>query len=150
MSAFRNIYGRFEPAVVQFGTANAPAHIQWDISKSIRKALDNISQANLDDILIHTNSEEEHVKHEQCILQCLPDAECYLKSEKFEFHKEIVIYLGLVISTNRISIDEDNVATMRNWSHKKKMENSRLKNLFKVQQFPRYCKYFCHFTSRYS
>jgi hypothetical protein len=40
--------------------------------------------------------------------------------------------LGLIISTKGISMDEDKVETVRNWSREKKTENGRFNNLFEV------------------
>jgi hypothetical protein len=67
------------------------------------------------------------------------EAGLYLKQEKCEFHKEIVRYLGLNISTKGISMDEDKAETVRNWSREKKTENGRLNYLFEVQQFLGFC-----------
>jgi hypothetical protein len=51
------------------------------------------------------------------------EAGLYLKPEKYEFHKETVRYLGLIISTKGISMEEDKVETVRNASWEKKTEN---------------------------
>jgi len=58
--------------------------------------------------------------------------------------------LGLIISTKGISIDEDKVETVRNWSKEKKTENGRLNNLFEVQQFLGFCNYYRRFIPKYS
>jgi len=68
-------------------------------------------------------------------MQRLLDAGLYLNPEKCEFHKETVRYLGLSISTKGISMDQDKVETVWNWSREKKTENGWLNNLFQVQQF---------------
>jgi hypothetical protein len=61
--AFRTRYGLFEPTVMQFGTTNAPADFQEYINNAIREALDDFASAYLDDVLIYSDSEEEHVGH---------------------------------------------------------------------------------------
>jgi hypothetical protein len=104
----------------------------------------------LDDVLIYSDSEEEHVGHVKWIMQRLLEAGLYLKPEKCEFHKETVRYLGLIISTKGISMDEDKVATVKNWSREKKTENGRLNNLFEVQQFLGFCNYYRPFIPKYS
>jgi len=85
--------------------------------------------------LIYSDSEEEHVAHVFWDMKCLLEAGLYLKPEKCEFHKETVRYLGLHISTNRISKNQDRVETKRNSSPEKKTKNARLNILFEVQQF---------------
>ena len=148
--AFRPRYGLFEPTVMQFGTTNAPADFQGYINNAIREALDDFASAYLDDVLIYSDSEEEHVDHVKWIMQRLLETGLYLKLEKCEFHKETVRYLGLIISTKGILMDEDKVETVRNWSLEKKTENGRLHNVFEVQQFLGFCNYSRRFIPKYS
>jgi hypothetical protein len=143
--AFRTRYGLFEPLVMQFGTTNAPADFQGYINDTIREALDRFASAYLDNILIYSNSIEEHEEHVKWIMERLLKAGLYLKPEKCEFHKETVKYLGLIISTNGVSMDPDKVDTVRNWSREKKTANGRLNNLFEVQQFLGFCNYYRRF-----
>jgi hypothetical protein len=83
----------------------------------IREALDNFASACLDDVLIYSDSEEEHVGLVKWIKQTSLEARLYLKPEKCEFHKETVRYkLEFIILTKGISMDEDKVETVRNWS----------------------------------
>jgi hypothetical protein len=121
--AFRTRYGLYEPTVMQFGTTYAPADFQGYINNAIREALDDFASAYLDDVLIYSDSEEEHVGHVKWIMQRLLEAGLYLKPEKCEFHKETVRYLGSIISTTGISMDEDKIETVWNWSKEKKIEN---------------------------
>jgi hypothetical protein len=104
----------------------------------------------LDVVLIYSDSEEEHVGHVKWIMQRLLEAGLYLKPEKCEFHKETVWYLGLIISTKGISMDEDKVENVWNWSREMKMVNGRLNNLFEVQQFLGFCNYYRRFIPKYS
>ena len=67
--AFRTRYGLYEPTVMPFGTMNAPADFQGYINNAIREALDNFAFAYLDDVLIYSDSEEEHVGHVKWIMQ---------------------------------------------------------------------------------
>jgi len=83
-------------------------------------------------------------------MQRLLEAGLYLEPEKYEFHKETVRYLGLIISTQGISMDENNVQTVRNWSREKRTENGWLNNLFEVQQLLELCNYFQRFIPKYS
>jgi len=82
MLAFRTTYELYEPTVMEFGTTNTPADLQGYINNAIREALDHIASANLDDVLIYSDSDEEHVGHITWIMQRLLDAGLYLKPEK--------------------------------------------------------------------
>jgi hypothetical protein len=67
--AFRARFGLYEPTGMQFGTTNAPADFQGYINNAIGEALDDFASAYLDDVLIYSNSEEEHVSHVKWIMQ---------------------------------------------------------------------------------
>jgi hypothetical protein len=110
--AFRTRDGLFEPLVMQFGTTNAPADFQRYLNDTIREALDRFASAYLDHILIYSNSVEEHEEHVKWIMEYLLKAGLYLKPEKCEFHKKTVKYLGLIISTKGVSMDQDKVDTV--------------------------------------
>jgi len=107
--AFRTRYGLFEPTVMQFGTINAPADLEGYINTTIKEALDDFALAYLDNILIFSDTEEEHVRHVKWVMQRLLEVGLYIKPEQCKCHKETVQYLGLIISTNWILMDEDKV-----------------------------------------
>jgi hypothetical protein len=140
--AFRTRYGLYEPTETQFGTTNAPVDFQGYINNALREALDDFASAYLDEFLIYSDSEEEHVGHVQWIMHRLLEAGLYLKLEKCEFHEETIKYLGLIILTKGISMDKDNVETVRNCSREKKTENGWQNNIIEVQQFLGLCNYY--------
>jgi len=117
---------------MQFRTTNASADFQGYINKAIKVVLDDFASAYLDDLLIYSDSKEEHVGHVKRIMQRLLEAGLYLKPEKWEFYKETVRYLGLITSTKGISMDEDEVGMIRNWSREKLTKDRRLNILFEV------------------
>jgi hypothetical protein len=83
-------------------------------------------------------------------MERLLTAGLYLNPGKCEFHKETVKYLGLIISTKGVSMDQNKVDIIRNWSREKKTANGRLNNLFEVQQFLGFCNYYRRFIKGYS
>jgi len=78
------------------------------------------------------------------------EAGLYLKREKCEFHRETVKYLGRILSTKGILMDQDKVDTVRNWSRAKKTANGPLNILFEVQNFVGLCSYHRRFIEGYS
>jgi hypothetical protein len=60
------------------------------------------------------------------------------------------MYLGLIISTNGVSMDPDKVDTVRNGSREKKTANGGLNNLFEVQHFLGFYNYYRKFIKGYS
>jgi len=57
----------------------------------------------LDDILIFTETEEEHEQAVWRVLEVLAEHKLFLCPEKCEFHRKRIEYLGLVISERRNS-----------------------------------------------
>jgi len=85
MLAFWTRYGLFEPTVMQFGRTNAPADFEGFITNTIWEALEDCASAYLDDRLIYSDSEEEHVGHVKWVMRSLLEAGLYLEPEKCEF-----------------------------------------------------------------
>ena len=60
------------------------------------------AMAYLDDIIIFSRNEHEHLKHIQIIFQKLIDAGLKLKESKCDFFKKEIHYLGHLISSEGI------------------------------------------------
>lgn len=58
--------------------------------------------------------------------------------------------MDLIISTKGISINEDNVKTIRDWSQEKKTTTGPLKKLFEVQQYHGFSNCNRRFIPKYS
>jgi len=147
---FRTSCGLCEPIVLQFETTNAPADFQGYINITIRGALDNFAMVYLDDILIYSNSVEEYEEHFKWVMKQFMEAGLYLKLETCEFHKKIGMYLVLIISMKRNSIDPDKMSTVLNWSGEQKTANGQLNNLCEVKRFLEFCHCYQRFIRDYS
>jgi len=108
---------------MQFGTMNAQLDLQGYVINAIQDALDDVASAYLDNVLIYSDSEDEHVGHVNWIMQYLMKAGLYLKQEKWEFQMETVRYLRLIISQEGISLHQDMVVTIWNCSQEQKTNN---------------------------
>ena len=62
-TTFCTCYGSFEWCVMPFGLMNAPANFQHFMNDIFGNLLDVCMLVYLDDILIYSNSEEEHIQH---------------------------------------------------------------------------------------
>ena len=77
---------------------NATATFQKFINDILWPFLDQYCIAFLNDILIYSNTLEEHRIHMQQMLKVLREAGLTLKPEKYEFHQALVKFLGVIIS----------------------------------------------------
>jgi hypothetical protein len=69
----------------------------------------------LDDILIFSDSKEEHIIHVQAILCHLREFCLYAKFEKCLFNQTTVESLGFIISPEGICLASDKLQTIRDW-----------------------------------
>ena len=84
----------------QFGLTRAPAYFQKLINDVLRGC--NFAMGYLDDIIIYSRSEKEHLEHLEEIFIRLKAAGLKLKLEKCCFFKKHIQYLGHLISADGI------------------------------------------------
>ena len=77
-TAFVTPFGKYEFNMVPFGLAQAPAYFQALISKVLNR-LHAFAMAYLDDIIIFSRNEAEHLEHLKIIFQRLKEAGLKLK-----------------------------------------------------------------------
>ena len=65
--------------------------------------------AYLDNVFVYSTNEEEYTEHMFKILKWLWDCGLQVDVDKCEFLVKRVKYLGLIISTDRISMDSEKV-----------------------------------------
>jgi len=114
-TAIRTRYRHYEYLVMPFGLTNAPATCQALVNNILREFLDRTVIAYLDDMLIYSETKEEHVKHVQDVLERLSQAGLLLNPEKCEFHKESVEFLGFVVSTTGIRMSPEKIKAIAEW-----------------------------------
>jgi hypothetical protein len=87
--------------------------------------LDKFVVVFIDDILVYSKDEEEHVKHLRIVLPCLRDHKLYAKFSKCEFWLDSVKFLGHTISIEGISVDPSKVQQVMNWKPPKSIHQIR-------------------------
>ena len=109
-TAFVTPFGKYEFLQVPFGLAQAPAFFQH----LMNKVLDNcpFAMTYLDDIIIFSDMEEEHLAHIKEIFKRLEAADLKMKRSKCDFFKKHIHYLGYLISANGIRPLKDKLDTI--------------------------------------
>jgi hypothetical protein len=113
-TAFRCSDGHFEPLVVQFGLANAPACFQRFMDYVFLDFLGVFVIVYLDDILVYSETLDAHIIHVKTVLQRIKDHSLVLKPPKCEFHKNSVTFLGYVVSADGIKMEPGKVSAIQN------------------------------------
>ena len=109
-TAFVMPIGKYKFLQVPFGLAQAPAFFQH----LMNKVLDNcpLAMTYLDDIIIFSDTEEEHLAHIEEIFKRLEATDLKMKRSKFDFFKKHIHYLGHLISADGIQPLKDKLDTI--------------------------------------
>jgi hypothetical protein len=115
-AAFRTNRGLFEPLVMYFGLTNSPATFQMMMNEIFQDLItEGVASIYLDDILIFTNTSEEHCWITRLVLDHMRKHKLYLWPEKCEFEKTKIEYLGVIISHNKVEMDPVKIARVADW-----------------------------------
>ena len=112
--AFRTRYGHFEYQMMPFGLTNAPASFQGYINKILAEKLDIFVIVYLDDILIYTEDDGDgHVAAVRWVLEQLRKFLLYANLKKCRFHQDEVRFLGYVVSSKGIRIEDERIEAVK-------------------------------------
>ena len=99
-----------------FGLTNSPATFQTMMDDIFEELIsEGVIVMYLDDILIFTETLEEHRSVTRHVLELMERHKLYLKPEKCEFEKTTVEYLGVIISHNSVAMDPVKIAGVQEW-----------------------------------
>ena len=125
-----------------FGLSNAPASFQSYINDTLRDFLDDFASAYLDDVLIFSDTLEEHIEHVNRVLERLRAAGLPIDIDKCEFHTQETKYLGLLISNHGIRMDPSKVRAIQEWEAPRSVKD--------VQSFLGFANFYRQFIFKYS
>ncbi|MBW0542615.1 hypothetical protein O181_082330 [Austropuccinia psidii MF-1] len=140
--AFGTKYGSFEYLVMPFGLTNAPASFQNLVNDIFQDLLNIYLVVYLDDIMVFSKSEEEHVTHVSTVPSRLRANNLFAKASKCLFHVSSVEYLGYVVSSEGLNMDQAKVQKILKWPPPR--------NLKALQSFLGFANFYHRFIKNYS
>ncbi|KAL0186579.1 hypothetical protein M9458_018249, partial [Cirrhinus mrigala] len=141
-TAFSTTSGHYEYRVMPFGLANSPSCFQAFVNEVFRDMLNQWVIVYIDDILIYSSSYSEHVQHVRAVLRRLISHQLYAKEEKCAFHQDKVSFLGYIISSEGVAMDERKVEAVLNWP--------RPSTLRELQRFLGFANFYRRFIRNFS
>jgi hypothetical protein len=122
-TAFRCRYGLYEYCVMPFGLYNAPGMFQHFVNNNFREYLDEFLVIYLNDLLIYSETLEEHKRHVRLVLKRLQEAGLYVKLQKCQFHTTKVSFLRFMISSEGVHMNPAKVEAVLGWERPKSAHN---------------------------
>ena len=114
-TAFITMRGLYEFVVMPFGLCNAPGTFQRLMDHVILPEYRDFIETYIDDLMTHSSSFEDHLKHLDVLLNSLRTHKLVVKLSKCKFVQREVKFLGHVISFNSIKTNPEAVADIVAW-----------------------------------
>ena len=107
--------GNMVSNVIQIGDCNGPATFQALMNHIFSPYLGVFMDAYLDDIVVYSDTLEDHIRHVKLVLDILKREKFYLNPDKLFFLAPELKLLGHIISRDGIKMDPAKVDTVMNW-----------------------------------
>jgi transposase InsO family protein len=117
--------GLFQFTCTPQGARNSPATWQRLMDATLRPDLDPYLFVYLDDIIVVTQTFEQHLKVVNSVLKRLHEAKLTVNQEKSEFCRPELKYLGYVIDARGLRVDPDKVIAILNVPVPKNLKDVR-------------------------
>ena len=113
-TAFTTPYGLFQFKVMPFGLQGAPATFQRMMDVLLNE-MSAFAAAYLDDVIIHSETWDEHVTHVSRVFQCLDNAGLTVKPRKCQFAMSTCTYLGHIVGNGEVRPDASKVKAVEDF-----------------------------------
>ena len=107
--------GLYRFKVMPFGLTNAPATFQRLVDLVLQGLNEDICLAYLDDVILHSRTEEEHLERLDRLFTRLEEANLKLKRSKCQLLQKKVLFLGYVVSGEGITNDPEKTRLIEDW-----------------------------------
>src|SRR6266540_829503 len=111
---FVTLWGLYQFNVMPFGLINASATFQRLMNYVLHDYLNNFVVVYLDDILICSDTFEEHLAHLRKVFIKLREANLVIKLKKCKFGQRKIKFLGHTIRTDGLRTDPENIEKIIN------------------------------------
>ena len=119
---------------MQFRFINIPVIFQKRINSVLGEYLNKFIIAYLNNIIIYSNSKEEHFKYIKQVLQRLADKKILVAIKKYKFYITKTKFYKFIIKLGKLSIDPKKIKAIVNWQE--------LSNITELRSFLGFYNYY--------
>lgn len=141
-TAFITPLGTFEYTVMPFGLSNAPPAFQRWMNSIFQDMMPRSAMVYLDDIIIYSDTHEEHTNLIFEVLKRLRENRLYASPKKCMFYQTRLPYLGYILTDHGLEMDPQKVETIVNWPIPNTVK--------KIQRFLGFANYYKRFIKEFS
>jgi hypothetical protein len=95
------------------GLTNTLATFQSYINNTLQGYVNDFCVVYLDDILIYSQSEEEHTQHLKKVIECLCQSELYANPKKCSFFQDEIKFLRYLVNTEGVHMDPKQIEAIQ-------------------------------------
>ena len=108
-----------------FGLSNTSSTCMRLMNRVFQPFIGKFGVVYVDDILIYSRSEDEHLQHLRLVFAMLRENSLYVNLKKCNFMTSSLIFLGFIVSAEGIKVDDTKVKVIRDWPSPKSIGDVR-------------------------